>query len=127
MKTAIALALLLAAVPAFADKTIVDNKQTTTIDCTADGDVTIAGNENTVTLTGTCKSVTVSGNKNKIAAASSEHAYVTGNDNTVAIDALDNLAVPGNNNVVSYKATVAKGGKTKVSNPGKGNKVTKAK
>jgi hypothetical protein len=127
MKTAITLALLLASAPAFADKTIVDNKQTTTIDCAADADVTIAGNENTVTLTGACKSVTVSGNKNTVTAASSEHGYVTGNGNTVTVDAMDYLAVPGNNNVVTYKATITKGGKLKLNNPGKGNKVTKSK
>jgi hypothetical protein len=130
MKTAIAavlLALVAGSAPAFADKTITDNNKTATIDCATDATVSIEGNGNTVTLMGACTHVTVAGNHNKVAAVSSASVDVTGNENAVTVDAVDTLAVPGNKNVVDYKAAVAKGGKTKVSNPGTGNKVTRSK
>ena len=127
MKTAIAALLLALTAPAFADKTIDGNKQTVTIDCAKDPNVMISGNQNNVALTGACTAVSVSGNHNKVAIASSTAVSVPGNENTVAVVAVDALAVPGNKNVVDYKTAVTQDGKTKVSNPGTGNKVTQSK
>jgi hypothetical protein len=123
MKTILACVLLAAAVPAFADTTIMDNKQSKTIDCAKDPVATIMGNDNNVALTGTCTTVTVQGNHNKVAIASSATVSVTGNENTVAAAAVDTLDVTGNKNVVDYKGPVTKGGATRVSNTGTGNKV----
>ena len=128
MKTAIACLLLaFAAAPALADKSITDNNKTVTIDCAKDPVASIEGNDNTVALTGACTKVTVAGNRNKVAVASSADVDVTGNENNVALVAVDELDVPGNKNVVSYKSAVKKGGKVKVSNPGTDNKVTASK
>jgi hypothetical protein len=127
MKTAIAALLLaFAAAPALADKTITDNKQTAAIDCAKDPNVTVAGNDGTITLTGECKAVTVAGNHNHVAIASAAAVAVTGNENNVAAVTVAALSVPGNKNVVSYKSGPGTS-KTKVSNPGTGNTVTQSK
>ena len=130
MKTAIAallLAVVLAPASAFADKTILDNKQTSTIDCAKDPAVAITGNDNEVALTGPCTKVAVSGNHNKVAIAQSTEVSVTGNENSVAIVSVDSLSVPGNKNVVTWKTSTAKDGKAKVSNTGTANKVSQSK
>ncbi len=127
MKTALAAVLLaLAAAPALADKTITDDKATGTIDCAKDAVVTIAGNEADVALTGACKHVTISGNHNNVAIASSIAVDVTGNENKVSVVAVDALSVPGNKNIVGYKDAI-KAGKTRVSNLGTDNKVARTK
>ena len=48
---------------ASADVSIMDNDQTVAVDCAKDKNVSIIGNGATVTLTGTCDKVSVSGNK----------------------------------------------------------------
>ena len=113
--------------PAFAYKTNTYNNKTTAIDCATDATVSVAGNGDTVTFTGACTHVTIAGNHNKIAIASSADIDVTGNENNVAVVAVDELDVPGNKNVVSYTTAVMKGGKTKVSNAGTGNKIARSK
>lgn len=121
----IALLLSLAATPALADVTIMDNDQTATVDCTKHRTVNIVGNGAKVTLTGTCEKLMVAGNDANVT-GSAKGAYVAGNDNTLALDAVDSIGTPGNNNTVTYKKTVSKK-KVAVSNPGNGNKISQAK
>ena len=58
------LALALVAVPAVAaaDVSIIDNGKTVAIDCAKDPRVSLIGNSLTVTLTGTCKKLDITGN-----------------------------------------------------------------
>lgn len=113
------LALLLLATPAFADVSVIDNNKTITVDCAKDPKVDLVGNNITLTLTGTCKTVNVTGNKETVK-GSATSVFVAGNENTVNIDTADTITVAGNKNTVTYKTG-------KVSNPGKNNKVTQVK
>lgn len=120
----LSLIALLFASTAAADVSIVDNNQTVTVDCAKDPNVSIAGNNAKVTLTGTCKAVVLAGNKATVT-GSATSVSVAGNENTATLDVVDTLSVTGNKNVVSYaKASDAKK-KTRVSNLGNNNKVTK--
>lgn len=111
---------------AAADAMFADNGKTATVDCAKDSSVAITGNENTITLTGTCEAVLVSGNKAKVT-GSSKKVVVSGNENTVDLDVVDNLLVSGNSNTVSYKKASDAKKKPKVSNPGNKNKVSAKK
>lgn len=111
---------------AAADAMFADNGQTATVDCAKDSSVNISGNEATITLTGTCESVMIAGNKAKLT-GSAKNVVVSGNENTVTLDVVDKLMVSGNSNTVSYKKHSDPKKKTKVSNPGNKNKVSKAK
>jgi hypothetical protein len=88
---------------------IVKNKQTVTHACTGGNvQVLIAGNKNTVTLTGDCAKVSV-----------------TGNRNIVTVDGVGEVNVMGNKNTLTWKRGIG-GKKAKVSNTGNGNKVRRA-
>jgi hypothetical protein len=103
-----------------------DNKQTATQDCSKDPDAIILGNNNTVTLTGTCKRVVAEGNSNTLRVASAEQIHVRGNKNTVVVEAADAISTPGNENTVTWtKGLTAE--KPKVSNPGNRNKIGSTK
>jgi hypothetical protein len=107
---------------AAADAMFADNKQTATVDCAKDSNVSISGNEATITLTGVCENVLVSGNKATLT-GSAKNVVVSGNNNTVDLDVVDKLLVSGNSNTVGYKKSSDPKKKTKVSNPGNKNKV----
>jgi len=111
--------LLLTAAPALADVAVIDNNKTIAVDCAKDSKVDLIGNNITLTLTGKCKQVNVTGNKERVTGAATT-VFVAGNENTVTIDGGDTITVAGNKNVVTYKTG-------KVSNSGKDNKVTQAK
>lgn len=111
---------------AAADAMFADNKQTATVDCAKDPNVSITGNEAAITLTGTCEQLLVSGNNAKVT-GSAKKTVVSGNDNTVDLDVVDALLVSGNSNTVSYKKSSDPKKKPKVSNPGNKNKVAKKK
>ena len=98
MKHFLILAALFTAETAVADSIIAGNKQTKTIACAKDGVVLIAGNDNTIKLTGRCKLVQVPGNHNKIT---------------------------GNKNSVTWSKTIDGDKAPEVSELGTGNKVTK--
>lgn len=119
MKIFALLLLLLATAPALADVSVIDNNKSITVDCAKDPKVDLIGNNITLTLTGKCKQVNVTGNKETVM-GSATTVFVAGNENTVKIDAADTITVAGNKNVVSYKTG-------KVTNPGKDNKVTQVK
>jgi hypothetical protein len=110
---------------ATADVSIVDNKKTLTVDCAKDKTVNVIGNKATVTLTGTCTLVNISGNDAKVT-GSAEKFYVAGNSNTINADGADEIATTGNKNTVTWKKGLAKA-EPKVSNPGKDNSVTRSK
>ena len=116
--------ILLFASTAAADVSIVDNNQTVTVDCAKDPNVSIAGNAAKVTLNGTCKAVVLAGNQATVT-GSAGSVSIAGNENKATLDSVDSLSITGNKNTVSYaKASDAKK-KTRVSNLGKDNNVTK--
>src|SRR5665647_3827789 len=80
---------------AAADVSLVDNHETVTVDCAQDPNVTVTGNHATVTLTGTCKKVLISGNHATLT-GSATTVLITGNENTANLDAVDSLSTTGN-------------------------------
>ncbi|AZB27434.1 DUF3060 domain-containing protein [Chryseobacterium bernardetii] len=72
------------------------------------GNVEVAGGDNTVTVKGSAKKISVSGTGNK-----------------VYIDNVDNVAIEGGSNTVYYRASGTKSGKPNASLTGVGNKVVK--
>ena len=117
----VALFLVCAPALAAADVSVIDNNKAITVDCTKDPVVDLIGNHITLTLTGTCKKVNVTGNHETVT-GSATTVFVAGNENTLTIDASDSITVAGNRNTVTWKT-----GSPKISNPGKNNKVTQAK
>jgi hypothetical protein len=122
MKMIATLAISLLASSAFADVTVMDNDKTLTVDCAKDKNVNLVGNRITVTLTGTCENVRVTGNHESVT-GSVLHVYVAGNNNKLALDAVDQISIAGNKNTATYKKPVAKK-KTSISNTGKDNKIS---
>src|SRR5579863_5334992 len=88
---------------AFGDAMVMDNKKTMTIDCGKDKTASIMGNENNITLRGSCTQVSVMGNKNVVKSEIAATVNVAGNDNTVTVDASDTVSVTGNNNKIAWK------------------------
>lgn len=112
---------------AAADVSIVDNHQTIAVDCATDPNVSIMGNQATVTLTGTCAKVVISGNHATVS-GSATLVSIPGNHNTAVLDGVDTISVPGNHNTATYKKPVSpKLKKTKISNPGNHNTITRTK
>ncbi len=112
---------------AAADVSILDNDQTVAVDCAKDPNVSIMGNQATVTLTGTCAKIVISGNHATVT-GSATLVSIPGNHNTAMLDAVDTLSVPGNHNTATYKKTVSpKLKKTKVASPGNHNTITRTK
>ncbi|AZA84941.1 hypothetical protein C1637_21925 [Chryseobacterium lactis] len=68
----------------------------------------VEGGDNTVTIKGSAKKISVSGTGNK-----------------VYIDKVDKVAIEGGNNIVYYRTSGTKSGKPDVSLTGVGNKVVK--
>jgi hypothetical protein len=122
MKTIVLATLVLTASTAFAEVSIVDNNKKLTVDCAKDREVNLIGNNISVTLVGTCKLITVTGN-NATVSGSGEKFYIAGNSNTVAANAADEIHIAGNKNTVSWRKGASKPS-PKISNPGKDNKVT---
>lgn len=125
MKHFLILAALFTAKPVVADSIIAANKQTKTIACAKDGVVLIAGNDNTIKLTGRCKLVQVPGNHNKITAEGAAVISADGNDNTVVVTAVDAITVNGNKNSVTWSKTLDGDDEPDVSTNGDDNKITK--
>ncbi|MHA7632485.1 DUF3060 domain-containing protein [Corallococcus sp. M7] len=88
---------------------VTGNEETATHACKPGSTVEITGNDNTVTLTGECKSVTVNGN-----------------DNKVKVEATGAISVTGTTNAVTWKRGLGKS-KPKVSRTGVDNKITQEK
>jgi hypothetical protein len=122
MKIFATFAFSLLATTAFADVTVMDNNKTLTVDCAKDKNVNLVGNHITVTLTGTCENVRVTGNHEAVT-GSVLNVYVAGNNNTLSLDAVDKISIAGNKNSATYKKPASKK-KTAVSNTGKDNKIS---
>ncbi|MFZ5480102.1 MAG: DUF3060 domain-containing protein [Myxococcota bacterium] len=86
---------------------IAENNRTVAYACKPDGVVQVLGNGNSVTLTGPCDAVSV-----------------TGNDNTVHTEMARTITVAGNQNGVSWQRGVGKD-PPRVQNLGNGNKVAR--
>lgn len=123
MKLLAAALVSLVATTAAADITIMENRKTITVDCAKDPEVNLVGNHIRVTLVGTCKKVTVTGNHESVV-GSVISARVLGNHNTLDLDGVDALSIAGNHNTASYKRPL-EAKKTAVSNVGKYNTVKK--
>ena len=111
---------------AFGDAHVMGNNKTLTIDCAKDKSAMVMGNQNTITMTGTCSSLSVQGNKNIIKSETATAVDVLGNDNTVTVTAADTISITGNTNHVSWKKG-ATGKAPSVTDTGKDNKVTQTK
>jgi hypothetical protein len=103
---------------AFADKHYTEGKGGTW-DCAKDGVVSIEANAGKYTFAGTCKSISINGNANKVTIAATATLSVNGNTNTVTANSADALLVPGNENAVTMKKAPGTS-----SNPGTNNKIT---
>jgi len=117
--------LLALASIASADVSLIDNEKTVDIDCSKDKEVSLIGNHLTVTLTGTCTKVSISGNHATLTGAANS-VWIAGNHNTATLSGVDTLNVAGNHNTVSYKGPITTK-VTKVSNPGTKNTITRLK
>jgi hypothetical protein len=122
MKVAV-VALWLLAGPAFAERQIVDNNATVTVDCKKDGEVSLVGNNLTVTLVGTCTRVNVTGNREKVIGSATTF-FIAGNHNTVTADSTDDITLAGNHNTITWKKSGK--GSPKIVTLGKDNKVSQA-
>jgi hypothetical protein len=84
--------------------------------------VSLLGNHITIRATGTCTSLTMSGNDCSFV-GSAITVSVSGNHNTVTLAAADDVSVPGNDNTVTVKKAIKR--KTPaISNSGNHNHVT---
>ena len=121
------LVLLLALIPtvAAADKSFSGDKNATW-DCTKDPEVSITSDKATFTLTGACKSLSVSGNDVKLTIESIADLVLNGNKITATIAELGEVTINGNNDSVVWKKAQS-GAKPGVQNNGKTNSVAKAK
>lgn len=125
MKLVVAALFLALTSAASADVSIMDNNQVVDVDCAKDKEVSIIGNDATVTLTGTCTKVSIAGNGAKLTGAA-KAVSIAGNQNTATLSGVDALMVAGNDNKVTYKGPVS-AKKTKVSAPGNNNSIKKQK
>src|ERR1700733_3017207 len=124
----ISLAIVLALSASAGAKSYTDNKKTVSQDCAEDGEASIAGNGNTITLTGTCTKISVMGNDNVIIVASAKEVSVMGNTNKVTIGETDSIRAMGNKNSVSWKKGITDKDKgPAVQSPGKDNKISQEK
>lgn len=123
MKVAVVAVLLLSA-PAFAERQIVDNNANVSVDCKKDSEVTLVGNNLTVTLVGTCTRVNVTGNREKVTGSATAF-FIGGNHNTVTADSTDDITLAGNHNTITWKKSGK--GTPKIANPGKDNKVSQVR
>lgn len=96
-----------------------------TIDCTKNPTSSYADNDGTVTFTGKCDNVAIGGNDNRVKIESATAVLVTGNDNHVEIGAADAIKAIGNDNTITYRKAKTANAKTKISNLGNDNKITR--
>jgi hypothetical protein len=110
--------LVLVFIPAVASA----DKAATTWDCTKQPSFVTSDNNGVFTLTGKCKQVLISGNKNTVKVEAAAFVALTGNENVVDGQALVSVDASGNKNAVTYK-----GKKPKWSSSGNGNKISATK
>lgn len=120
------LGLLLPAGGARAETTVVDDHKTMTHDCQKDDSLSVAGNHNTVTVTGACRVVIVAGNHNTLVIETTTKLGVSGNHNTVSVTAAETIIVSGNHDTLEWKKGTTAAA-PKVSDSGKHNQIAKTK
>jgi len=108
-----------------ADVTVLDNNKTIEVDCAKDPQVSLLGNHITLTLKGVCANVTVDGNEETITGSASA-VRVNGNHNTLALAAADQVSIFGNDNTVTVQKPI-KARTVHIASPGSRNKVTRPK
>jgi len=113
---------------AAAEVTLSDDNATVTHDCAADGALTVAGNNITVTLTGSCTDVVISGNTNTLT-GSTKAIMLSGNTNTASLEVVDKIVASGNMNTATWKRTSnpKKLKKPRISKPGNQNTIIRTK
>ena len=88
MTRTLLLALLMGGTSLAINTTIRDNDRHVTIDCTAPDDtITVRGNNNTLTLNGTCENVVIYGNNTVVRVAALGQLWTKGNNNRVTVGA----------------------------------------
>lgn len=125
-KLGLALTLILASTPAFAEADYSDASQTINHDCNSDPQVDISGSSNQITLTGTCTEVEINGASNTVIIEASKKVSVTGANNEVTVTASDRISVTGANNNVVWKKGI-KGKRPKISSTGIQNRIKQGK
>lgn len=120
----VVLALLLTTSVAFAERQIVDNNANVTVDCKKDSEVSLIGNNMTITLVGTCTRVNVTGNREKVTGSATTF-FIAGNHNTVIAETTDDITLAGNHNTVTWKKSGK--GTPKIANPGKDNTISQGR
>jgi hypothetical protein len=121
MKLIVVLLVALAPSLAVADKSYVDGHGATW-DCAKDATVSILANGGSYTFKGTCKHVSISGNKNKVSIDKVAVLDVSGNENKVTATAAGEIDAAGNHNTVTYTNGLGHDAPT-ISNLGTGNKI----
>jgi len=121
------LVLLLALVPsvAAADKSFTGDKKATW-DCAKDPEVSITSSKATFTLTGACKSISVTGSDVKLTIESIADLVLNGDGITATVATLGEVTINGNKNSIVWKKARS-GDKPGVQNNGKTNSVTQEK
>ena len=117
--------LLLVPAVAVADKSFTGDKEITW-DCGKDPKVSITTGNATITLTGTCTDIAITGSDNTLTADYLDDFVVNGNNTKVKVGTLGEIVINGNKNSVIYKKP--KSGKAPdYQDNGKGNSVSKEK
>jgi hypothetical protein len=119
-RIALALAIVLVAPSAFAEK-VFKKATNETWDCAKDANVRIAQDKGTFGFLGECKRITVSGKKNVLSIASAQKLVVSGRSNLVQIEEAGSIAVSGSGNQITWTKAM-KGDKPKITK-GHGNTV----
>ena len=117
----------LSTAPVWAEVDIEGQGETHTIDCSKDAALVVSGAKNTITLTGACKSIEMTGTGNSLTVESVERLEINGTENTVAAVALSAVELTGVKNKVTWKTSPTKRKKPSVSNTGVKNSVKKIK
>ncbi|HMG53701.1 MAG TPA: DUF3060 domain-containing protein [Kofleriaceae bacterium] len=120
-----ALPILLASLPATADKTITSNK-TAAWDCAKDPTVHIMHGNGSYRFKGSCKSIIVQGGNNQVVVEAVEQLQILGGNNTIEVGALDTASIVGADNKLTWRKAMS-GDQPKVSTVGAGNQIAQAK
>ncbi len=112
------LTLVLVPTLAHADKSFNAGKGGTW-DCAKDPQISIQANSGTYAFKGTCKTVNVNGNANKITIETTGQLNVMGNDNKVDAVRAEGVHAMGNHNVITVKS-----GSPRIANIGNDNKIS---
>lgn len=83
------------------------SNETFTLDCGAGQSFSIEGNKSTITLTGSCGTVEITGNGHRVRVSSVQTLDVSGNDNRATAGEAGSIDVSGNGNAVTWVSGLA--------------------